>query len=580
MKKLVLLAAGLCLSVAMFAQQDEQKGYLTGSFESNSIYYIDDEVSNARAPYDQIGSNNYLKADYYQGDFSAGIQMEAYQPVLSGYPNNLGGTKLTNYYMSWTDDSFSVTAGTYYDQFGSGLLFRSFQDRTLGMNNAMMGARFTYQFGDILSLKAIWGAPRYGMEFSDTQVRGADLSLSLSSLLGLSGTNIQAEGSLLTTYEDRYKFYREDLGVAAAVTGYSGRLNFEHAGYVAKFEWVDNGDRLYGNPDYDGGSDSEYTIKHGNAQLLELGYSGGGLGVNFTGRRLEWMGSPIVYGDVYDNNIMNYVPALCAQHSYLLCNIHPYQPQLGDTHGFGNSGEIGGQLDVYYNFRRGTLLGGKRGMKVNMNFSTYYTLAEEGGFTPGNALWSNFNFGIEKQWNRKLKTNLLYCFQNYNHTKGAPTVEHYMNQGGQMVLIGKDDATPSNFYKYHIVVADVQYKFTPQMSVRAELQYLYDASLKSKKSEIKHEGLNVYDYYSAMDDWMAALVEVNFAPAWSIYVSDMFNHGSTGVHYYNVGFSYTHSRTRVALSWGRNREGMVCSGGVCRSIPAYTGGNLAISTSF
>ena len=64
------------------------------------------------------------------------------------------------------------------------------------------------------------------------------------------------------------------------------------------------------------------------------------------------------------------------------------------------------------------------------------------------------------------------------------------------------------------------------------------------------------------------------------YGSDMYNHGKDKIHYYNVGASYAKSRTRVALSYGRNKEGYVCSGGVCRTIPKYTGANLTITTSF
>jgi len=47
-----------------------------------------------------------------------------------------------------------------------------------------------------------------------------------------------------------------------------------------------------------------------------------------------------------------------------------------------------------------------------------------------------------------------------------------------------------------------------------------------------------------------------------------------------VGASYAKSRTRIALSYGRNKEGYVCSGGVCPTIPKYTGANLTITTSF
>jgi hypothetical protein len=79
------------------------------------------------------------------------------------------------------------------------------------------------------------------------------------------------------------------------------------------------------------------------------------------------------------------------------------------------------------------------------------------------------------------------------------------------------------------------------------------------------------------------------APSLSIFVSDMYNHqrvvtdynkGLEKVNYYSIGASYTIDRTRVQLSYGRNRAGMVCSGGVCRYTPAYTGFNLLVSATF
>ena len=72
----------------------------------------------------------------------------------------------------------------------------------------------------------------------------------------------------------------------------------------------------------------------------------------------------------------------------------------------------------------------------------------------------------------------------------------------------------------------------------------------------------------------------NIAPKWSIWGSDMYNYGGTEINYYSVGASFTHSFVRVALSWGRNREGYICSGGVCRQMPAYTGGNLQMTLTF
>ena len=108
-----------------YAKDDKDKdGYLTGSFETMTNVYNEDGKTSAVVPDGHFGSNNYLKLDYYKDRLSAGIQVESYSPVLVGYPSDLKGAALTNYFVRWTDDDFSITAGTFYEQFGSGLLFR------------------------------------------------------------------------------------------------------------------------------------------------------------------------------------------------------------------------------------------------------------------------------------------------------------------------------------------------------------------------------------------------------------------------------------------------------------------------
>ena len=519
------------------ADRDTSKGYVTGSLESTSNYYVEDAKTKATVPDGKFGSNNYLKVDYYNNKFSAGVQMEAYAPVLLGFSSDLKGAALTNYYLNWTDEDFSVTVGTLYDQFGSGLLFRAWEDRALGLNNALTGARIAYNYEDILSVKALWGMPRYGMKFSQTQVKGADLSFVVSNLAGWNNTYLAVEGSLMDRYEALDDDMRQD-GCNPNCTGWSGRVNLESNGFFLKGEYVDAGTKYFYDLNY-AGAGQMYHRKRGNAQLIETGYNARGLGVNMTLRRLEWMGSKVLNDGTSVTNLLNYVPAMCTQYTYMLTTINPYSSQTGDIKlGFENSGEIGGQLDVFYNFRRGTALGGKRGMKVHANFSTYYTIAQEGTFKPGNLLFRDMSVDVEKQWSKKFKSTLLWSMQTWSPKAGAN----------------------KTLYVSNIFVADLLYKFTETLSTRLELQYLVT--------------------FEDQKDWMAALLEVNFAPHWSIYVSDMYNHGSTGIHYYNGGVSYTKSRTRLALGYGRYRDGYICSGGVCRTIPAYTGANLALTMSF
>lgn len=539
----ILALAMLCSAFNVYADErsDEKdvlsKGYLSGSFETNTNYYKEDGKTSAVVPDGKSGSNNYLKLDYYNDNFSAGLQLEAYAPVLVGYPSDLKGAALTNYYVKWADDDFSVTAGSFYEQFGSGLLFRSWEDRALGLNNAIMGARVTYSYKDIVAVKALWGMPRFGMKFSQTQVKGADASFAVSNLAGWQNIYWALEGSVLDRYE-ALDDKRVLDGCSPNTVGWSARTNLETNGFYLKAEYVDAGQKYYYNTSYSG-EGQMYHRKRGNAQLIETGYNGHGLGVNMSLRRLEWMDSKVLTESNSTVNMLNYVPAMCTQYTYMLATLHPYGARTGEISSrFTNSGEIGGQLDVFYNFRRGTVLGGKRGMRIHANFSTYHTIAQEGTFKAGNMLFRDLSVDIERQWTKKFKSTLLWSMQEYSPKYGANKTTWLSN----------------------IFVADMLYKFSSSFSTRLELQYL--VTQEDNK------------------DWMAAMLEVSFAPHWSLYVSDMYNHGMTKVHYYNGGVSYTKSRTRVALNYGRFREGLLCSGGVCRQIPAYTGANLSVTMSF
>ena len=64
----IILLSILLLPAALGAQE---RGSVTGSLESNSIYYLDDAVIGT--PEHPWGSNNYLKLDYVHGGFTAGL---------------------------------------------------------------------------------------------------------------------------------------------------------------------------------------------------------------------------------------------------------------------------------------------------------------------------------------------------------------------------------------------------------------------------------------------------------------------------------------------------------------------------
>lgn len=525
-------------------------GHLSGSFETNTIYYVEDSKTGAVVPHNSYGSNNFLKLDYQLGRFSAGVQLEYYPHPLVGTPmqgyeyvmEGFSINNLTEKYISWTDRNYSVTVGDFYEQFGSGLILRAWEDRALGFNNSLGGARVTFNIKDIVEGKVLYAFPRFNLGYLSTQIAGGDLSFSLSNAIGLLDHRLSLEGSIVNRHFKNlpswYTEYRDDydFDLSKNVISYSGRVNYEYRGLSAKFEYVGKSKDVYLD-----NMTGEEVFKRGDAQLFEIGYTGSNYAVMAQFRRLNYMQSQLYRPDggsgslgLLPGNTINYIPALSPQHTYMLAGLDPNSPQ--------QNGEIGGQIDAFYTFRRGTAIGGKRGLKIHANYACYYSINGTMSKPGTNFYYRDFSFDIDKSWNSKLRTVLFVSLQ-----KNAM-------HGGEDVI------------RQNVFVADVTYKFTPKFSLRAELQYLYAPHAEGSKE--------------VDGDWVAGLLEASFAPKWSIFVQDMYNHGGSEINYYSAGASFTHSFIRIALSYGRNRAGYICSGGVCREMPAYTGGNLAMTLTF
>lgn len=99
----------------------------------------------------------------------------------------------------------------------------------------------------------------------------------------------------------------------------------------------------------------------------------------------------------------------------------------------------------------------------------------------------------------------------------------------------------------------------------------------SQKTQLRFE-LQYLTTKQDKGDWMAALVELSFAPHWMITLSDTNNVG--GHNYYNALLTYTLKSNRFTFGYGRTRAGYNCSGGVCRWVPATKGFSLTYNYTF
>jgi hypothetical protein len=462
MKRMILL---LALALVPLLAPAQGRGVLNGGIESNSVLSVDGKFR----------SNDYLKLDYLNGRFSAGIQAECYLPEpLLGYDLGLKGIGLPWKYVAWTDRLWSVTAGDFYEQFGTGVILRSWEDRNLGWNNSIGGGRVTFQTpGNVFSLKLLGGFKRKNLWYGQDKVAGAEAGL----LLG----NFTLQGSTVLRHNGDAPAW-----AWSALTAYSNGIFSARAEYVGK--------------------------QGGNAETLELGFAAKSFSSNLTLRRLSHMLDPMG---------LNYLPALCQEQSYMLACLNPYTTFA--------DGELGGSADVFYK------LGS---WHFHLNGSMIYALPSAlKNHDVLRLCYRDLNIHVEKRWNRRFKTVAFVSIQECSPTHGERKATNAQNA----------------------FVLDGVYKFG-KLSLRAQAQYLYSEELTR--------------------DWMAGSLELSSTKGWSVHVQDMYNHGDTKENYYEAGVGYTRGGFKVDLSYGHQRAGLVCSGGVCRWQPEYTGGMLRLAYHF
>ena len=521
MRKIYTLILILFFCQVAIAQTTSAGGHLGGSFESYTQLYQRDNKINAVLPQDRIGSNNYLKLDYNYKQFSAGLQFEGYLPSIAGYPYIINESKIINRFIKYGADKFSIQVGDFYEQFGSGLIFRSWENRQIGINNALEGVNVMIKPVSFIQLKAIYGRQRKILDRSNSIVRGVDADIDITGIdkNKTHNTNISIGGSYVT----RYQLYTgPDISFPATVKATAARIMI--AGQAANFS------AEYVHKSKDPNINNFLSSSSGKALLINATYAKNNLGINLNWRAMENLDFRGERDAVATIVPVNFIPALTKQHDYLTTNIYVYNAQpLAET---------GGQVDLFYNLK-----GNKnKPSRFAINFAQYRSLNDTNNiFSAGNnKYFQDFSVEWKKKWNTKWTTTL--AFHNLFYNKSIVEGGIYPN------------------IKSNIIVLNALYKYNRRNSFRFELQNLFSEQDNG--------------------NWFAAVTEFGFAPKWNFFISDLYNYGVTNIHYPTIGSSYTKSGSRFSVSYGRQRAGLFCVGGVCRFVPAATGITATLTTTF
>lgn len=531
----------------------QQKNSLSIGFESNSQFYTDDNKTGTSLSSNKFRSNNYLKVDYSTSKFLFGIQLEGYESkALLNYSTNLDQTNFSSYYAGFKSDLLEVRLGYFYEQFGSGLILRSWEDRQLGINNSLRGIKVKFQPKSYLEIISFYAKQKEGFHVSDGNIFGLNKEININEILN---TN-QFSFNLGFSYVGRSQTNsvlpeNKNLDLNDLTHSFSGRLDYSKGNIISGIEYIHkSSDAIFG-------FNQIMNVKSGGALLINLGYNKRGLGTNITLRRVENMSfysDREATGNIHNDNIINYVPALTKQHDYLLTNIYVYQSQpLVSLTQNPKVGEIGGQFDIFYKVKKNSLLGGKYGTNVAINISYWAGLKAEYDlanydyqtkyFNIGEKYYTDASLEIRKKWNKKWNSILYY-------------VNQYYNKG---IVEGSTGDVRSN-----ILIGESIYKMPRGRALRFELQHLWT------KDDAKN--------------WAGGTLEFNLNSKLSFYVNDIYNYGndenSEKIHYYNLGTSYVFGPNRISVNYGRQRGGLLCVGGVCRYITGSSGISASLVLAF
>ena len=550
-------------SVTLRAQEIPGNPTVHGNFQIDAQTYHPDEalgITDSVLQGNELRMNGYGDIRFSMGKFNAGIRYEAYLPPLAGFDPQYQGQGIPFWFAEYGDEKFQVTAGHFYEQFGMGMILRSYQQWDLGYDNSINGFRVKYSPVQGLSFKALIGVQRYYWEpFTDDNrgiVRGFDGELMMNDAFNAlkdKKTRIILGGSFVSKYEkmrtktlisDTTKYeYQLPANVAAA----GGRISISNGGFNFYTEYT----HKFNNPS----AYNNYIYKDGQALLSSLSYSQKGLGVYLAVKRIDNMSYKSKMTELNNVVDINFIPPLTKQFVYSLENVYPYATQL--------NGEAAIQGQVIYTIPKGTKLGGKYGTKVEFNYSKVFGLDKqpiaEGipvdstgtlgykapWFKVGELYYQSASAAVEKKMGKKMKLNLEYVYIDYN-------VE---------VVEGHPEEPVVHANEFNV---DYTYKFTSTKSLRVEYEQLFTKQDKG--------------------DWAMLLLEYNIAPKWFFSIMDQYNYGNPSqdlrLHYYTAAMAFVQGPHRIALSYGRQREGLLCVGGVCRQVPASNGFTLNISTSF
>lgn len=537
----------LCFPLTAWLQDQPS---LSGSLEANANFFMKDEkIGAANTPqYERqlFGGEAWVNLNYRYKGFDVGVRFDLFNNSnLLNPQDSYTAQGIGRWYITKQIQDLEITAGYIYDQIGSGIIFRAYEERPLLIDNALLGLRVGYNVGTNWFVKGFMGKQKRQFETYGSTIKGFSVEgfipggeegqWSLAPGVGivnktLSDNQMDALANTLSTYSgedfieeapfNTYSFSVFNTLSAGPVTWYAEVAYKTEEVFYDLFE-----ERVLATGDTTIGS---FVLEPGHVVFSSINFVKGNFGGLFEFKRIKNFNFRADPFASLNRGIINFLPHTSRLNTYRLTA--RYVPATQDL------GEQAIQLEARYAPNR------------NLSFLTNFSTVEN--------LDSDLLY-------RELFTEVIVKKPFKWTFIGGIQFQQY----DQELFEGKPGVPKVKAITPYV---DYLYKFDRKKSIRAELQYMHTKQ----------------DYGS----WLYGLVEYSIVPHWIFELSDMWNvapyededgmQKTDALHYPTVGVVYSTGSNRFSLRYVKQVEGVVCSSGICRLEPAFSGVRFNILSQF
>ncbi len=555
MKKRVLTLFGVIFLMLCQISYAQDEIRISGNLQAQGNFFMRDTlIGAANTPqYDRqlYGADTWLLLNASYKGFEVGVRFDMFNnsnlldPQSSYTDQGIG-----RWFVKKKINKLGISAGYLYDEIGSGIIFRAFEQRPLLIDNALFGVRLTYDVTPDWQVKVFSGKQKRQFDVYGTIIKGMSIdgfiqpkdekkNWTLSPGFGVVAKTL--DDDMMRTIVGTINSYSVEDSIGAKYNTYA--FSFYNTLVAGNFNWYVEGAFKTGEQFFNPRAlrtinDTTTTLgklvfERGTVFYTSLSYAGKGLGVTLEAKRTEnfsFRTNPFV---TLNQGAINFLPPMTRFNTYRLTT--RYQAATQEL------GENAFQADITYAFNRKFQIGLNASYIADLDDQLLY-----------NEYYSEITYKYKRKW--QITGGLQY--QEYN-------------QAIYEEKIGKDNVVTI------IPYVDFLYKISKKKAIRFEAQYM--------------------DAEEDFGSWVFGLVEFTMAPHWTFTVSDMYNIAPNPtkeeipfdengkkrkLHYPRFDIFYTYRSNRFSLSYVKQVEGIVCTGGICRLEPAFSGIKLSVNSTF